>query len=444
MPEPYTITAIRDGLKLCVEQLQEHSGNPHSPVLAPSNGHKLGKNHRHPFLTSRVIPNLRNAGLGGESLFRAAWEITEQLCEITPDFGKDEVRKICKHFDGKESLSLTAAKEINGRVIVPTIISLPELLSREHPPIRWIVQDILPEGLTVLAGAPTLGKSWMALHLATCVAKGALALGKFECGTGSALVIPLEDTPARLKKRFAKILGEEPIPDAVFFPQDCRWPRMGKDSNGLDAIQRWLENNRETARLVVIDPFVKFRPSDSGSKKQLYERDYEDAGLIQELAGMYGVAILVISHTNQGEHRDPLHRVSGSTGIIGAADTVWLFEKADRMELDATIFVSGRDVEERKGALTFNRDRGLWTWIGEAADIAKSKERREILEILRDEKRSLRPHDIAKLLTPEKDPGTVSKTLTRMLADGEVIREGYGKYKLHEGDTHKQPGASSH
>ncbi len=52
----------------------------------------------------------------------------------------------------------------------PGIFSAAELQGRVFPPIKWIVPDILPEGLTLLAGKPKLGKSWLALDAAIAVA----------------------------------------------------------------------------------------------------------------------------------------------------------------------------------------------------------------------------------------------------------------------------------
>jgi len=43
------------------------------------------------------------------------------------------------------------------------LIIAKELQIKEFPPINWIVDDILPEGLTILAGKPKLGKSWSEL-----------------------------------------------------------------------------------------------------------------------------------------------------------------------------------------------------------------------------------------------------------------------------------------
>ena len=39
------------------------------------------------------------------------------------------------------------------------IFTAAELMSEELPPVRWVVPDILPEGVTFLAGKPKMGKS---------------------------------------------------------------------------------------------------------------------------------------------------------------------------------------------------------------------------------------------------------------------------------------------
>ena len=46
------------------------------------------------------------------------------------------------------------------------------LLSTPLPATRFVVDRLLPEGLHILAGAPKVGKSWLALWLCLCVAKG--------------------------------------------------------------------------------------------------------------------------------------------------------------------------------------------------------------------------------------------------------------------------------
>src|SRR5215203_4707030 len=73
----------------------------------------------------------------------------------------------------------------NGQV--PTMFTAPELMAETLPAVKWIVPDILPEGVTILGGKPKMGKSWMALGLAVAVATGGVALGTKRVEQGDAL-----------------------------------------------------------------------------------------------------------------------------------------------------------------------------------------------------------------------------------------------------------------
>ena len=52
----------------------------------------------------------------------------------------------------------------------PTTITANALQSEEFPPLRYAVEGYLAEGVTLLAGKPKIGKSWMALDFAMAVA----------------------------------------------------------------------------------------------------------------------------------------------------------------------------------------------------------------------------------------------------------------------------------
>jgi hypothetical protein len=51
--------------------------------------------------------------------------------------------------------------------------SFAEVAAMEFDPVQWIVQDILPAGVSMLCAKPKQGKSWFALDLAMAVAAGA-------------------------------------------------------------------------------------------------------------------------------------------------------------------------------------------------------------------------------------------------------------------------------
>ena len=50
------------------------------------------------------------------------------------------------------------------------------LQSTAYEPVSFVVDDLLPQGLHLLAGAPKIGKSWLALWLCLCAAQGKTAL----------------------------------------------------------------------------------------------------------------------------------------------------------------------------------------------------------------------------------------------------------------------------
>src|SRR5579859_4795286 len=57
---------------------------------------------------------------------------------------------------------------------VPTesIISGAELDTHKFAPVEWIIDDVLPTGLAILAGKSKIGKSWLAMDISVAVARG--------------------------------------------------------------------------------------------------------------------------------------------------------------------------------------------------------------------------------------------------------------------------------
>jgi len=54
-----------------------------------------------------------------------------------------------------------------------------ELIKTQYPEIRWIIEGFIGEGLTMINGAPKIGKSWFVLNLAIAAASGGIFLGSF-------------------------------------------------------------------------------------------------------------------------------------------------------------------------------------------------------------------------------------------------------------------------
>jgi RecA-family ATPase len=270
-----------------------------------------------------------------------------------------------------------------------------------------------------LAGAPKVGKSWLALGLCVSVASGAKALGHIGTVQGSALYLALEDTPRRLQARLRQVLGEDGAPDGLTLA--VQWPALS--SGGADLLAEWLESHPD-ARLVVIDVFERIRgpipPSTSA-----YTADYMAVRRVKELADRFGVAIVLIHHMRKMSSGDFLNEVSGTLGLSGAADTIAVLKRS-RGEHDGTFNITGRDVEENEFAMKFAADLGAWQLLGLAGDYALTDTRRQLLACLRSREAGATPKQLAE--STGLDHELVKKTLKRMTDDDQVSSNGHGRY----------------
>ncbi len=302
------------------------------------------------------------------------------------------------------------------------IINAAELMAKTLPPTKYIIPGLLPEGATFLAGKPKQGKSWMALQTGAAVALGGVMFGH-HLTPGDVLYLALEDNERRLQSRLRQQLQSEPgapLPLPRRMDLVTEWPRL--DEGGLGNIHLWLQEHRE-ARLVIVDTLAKVKPRAKRNGNG-YDDDYDAVAPLQLLAAEFGVAILIVHHLRKMGADDPLDEISGSLGLSGGVDGAWVLRR-ERGKADASLFITGRDVDEQDLALSFDRASGTWAAIGDAATIRRSSEREEVLQLLREHK-ALRPAEIALRLGI---PGnTCRKRLFSMHKAGEVSVDEQGRY----------------
>jgi hypothetical protein len=292
---------------------------------------------------------------------------------------------------------------------------LQELLSRQLPPIRWAIPDILPEGLTLLAGKPKLGKSWLALSVALSVAAGGGALGEHPVTQGEVLYLALEDNERRLQSRAKQLLASMPsVPNTIAF--ELRWPRL--DQGGLTHLEEYLQTHPHV-RMVVIDTWARISPKAQHRQRSQYEDEYVALIPLKYLADTYRVSILAIHHLRKMRGDDVLDEITGSIGLTGAVDGA-LILKRERGQHEATLFVTGRDIEhEQQLVLTFDASTAMWTLVGNAEEVTHTKERQEILDLLSEQlPEGMSSRQVAEAL--HKNYHTTRSLLRKMEATGEV------------------------
>lgn len=238
------------------------------------------------------------------------------------------------------------------------IISATDLQKAVLPPVKYLADRILAAGTTILAAAPKMGKSWLALSLALSLSAGKEFLGQptTRCGV---LYLALEDSKTRLQDRMNKVLHGAPAPGQFYFATAS--PNL--DTGLLDTLGGQLESHPEI-KLIIIDTLQKVRGQPL-PREQPYATDYRELGMLKAFADSHEISLLIIHHTRKAKDDDPNNMISGTNGVMGAVDTAWVMVKDKRSDDNAVLSVTGRDVEQNELLLTMNKDTMTW---GIAAD----------------------------------------------------------------------------
>ncbi|MGW7356791.1 AAA family ATPase [Streptomyces sp. NPDC054802] len=324
------------------------------------------------------------------------------------------------HLYSVPSDSQTAPEAAPKRERPRTAWTADQLMAAHFPEPKWAVPGILAEGVSLLAGPPKVGKSWLSLGLGLAVAAGGQAFDSVPVQGGPVLYLALEDTPRRLQTRMGKLLGGQKAPAGLTLVTECPPFPQG----GVEAIAQWLDRNPD-ARMVVIDVFAKMR-GQAPQGVSAYDADYVSVSYAKRLADHYGIAVVLVHHVRKMASEDFLTEVSGTNGIAGAADATLVLKRA-RGQADGILHVTGRDVNEAEYALQFQDASGAWHLLdGPASDHTIGDTRAAILKHVRANP-GAKPKDIADAI-PHADADTVRRTCSRMAADGQLAKDGSGRY----------------
>lgn len=340
---------------------------------------------------------------------------TERRESMYTGLGMAEDNQGRKQFPLFAEVLAEAARDARRKLATMT---LAELLIKELPPARWAVPDLISEGLTILGGKPKLGKSWLILGIALAVASGGYALGKKQVEQGEVLYLSLEDNERRLQKRVQLLCASlSGVPEGLHLATS--WARA--DAGGLPELEQWIIEHPK-ARLIIIDTWARFAPRQRRQGRVQYDEDYDALVPVKELADKYGIAIVVIMHMRKMASTDIIDEISGSVGVTGAVDGI-LGLRRERGQFTASLFVTGRDIEdEQEYALAFDKATAVWTLEGTYEQVARTKARQEILDVLKDGS-WMTKGEIADALGKNID--TTRNHLKELMKDGMVIRQGY-------------------
>ena len=230
-------------------------------------------------------------------------------------------------------------------------VTLSELYNNVYRSRPFLIDGLLRSGTYLFAGAPKVGKSFLMAQLAYHVSAG-LPLWKNPVRKGTVLYLALEDDYRRLQERMYRMFGAESA-ENLFFSV-----RAKQLENGLyEQLHRFAREHSDT-RLIIIDTLQKVR--EVTGDKYSYASDYDVIGRLKQFADYHGITLLLVHHTRKQQADDRFDMISGTNGLLGAADGAFLLQKNRRTDQTATLDISGRDQQDQKLYLRRNPEKLTW------------------------------------------------------------------------------------
>ncbi len=288
--------------------------------------------------TKEKTAQIPAVGAAGEQSFPnnlTDHNIAESKPEFNDEFALEDQRRMLRLLD-PHYLKTVSMTELYDNVY------------RSKPPL---IDGLLYPGVQLFAGPPKLGKSFFMSQLAYHVSTGTPLWG-YSVRQGTVLYLALEDDYSRLQKRLYQMFGVEST-DNLYFSVSA-----GQIGNGLDEqLENFVREHPDTV-LIIIDTLQKVR--EIGGEKYSYASDYEIITRLKNFADSKGICMILVHHTRKQQADDPYNMISGTNGLMGAADGAFLLKKEKRTSNAATLDVSGRDIQDQRFYLKRNTEKLIW------------------------------------------------------------------------------------
>ena len=230
-------------------------------------------------------------------------------------------------------------------------VSMTELFDSVYQSKPPIVDGLLYRGTYLFVGAPKLGKSFLMAQIAYHVSTGTPLWG-FPVRQGTVLYLALEDDFGRLQERLYRMYGTAEN-ESLYFSVSARQLGSGFD----EQLTRFLREHPDTS-LIIIDTLQKVR--EVGGNNYSYANDYHIITRLKSYSDAYGICLMVVHHTRKQKADDAFDMISGTNGLMGAADGAFLLQKEKRTSNAATLEVSGRDQQDQRLYLLRNEEKLCW------------------------------------------------------------------------------------
>ncbi|HLP85465.1 MAG TPA: AAA family ATPase [Phycisphaerales bacterium] len=238
----------------------------------------------------------------------------------------------------------------------PVVVELAQVKSER---VRWLWPGRIGLGrLTLLAGRPGEGKSFVTMDLAARLSRGVAWPDGQPCECGGVVLVAGEDDPSDTIRPRLEAAGAD-LRQIVMLEG-----RKGTNREGVSVVQAFTLSDVETLRavlakrpntkLVIIDPIGDFMGANVNSNQDTEVRAI--LGPLARLAREFDCAILLVAHTRKSEASHPDDTVLGSRAYTGIARCV-LHVMADKDSPTRKLLLPGKSNNGKAAAgLAFTID----------------------------------------------------------------------------------------
>lgn len=205
---------------------------------------------------------------------------------------------------------------------------------------RWVIKDLLPVGITLLASPPKAGKSTITLATACLVAEYVCkALPAFLSevhAPGPVMVFSAEAMAGELRYMVETGLGVKLKPDAGILvakrPEEYRIDQPA----GVKKLMHWLRARQP--KLAILDPLRNFHDEDENDAGQMLRM----LAPLRRWAVDHDSSFVVVHHTKklqEGQTQATANDMRGTSAMFGVADGVLIATpraKEGEIVIDAT------------------------------------------------------------------------------------------------------------
>lgn len=244
-------------------------------------------------------------------------------------------------------------KNMNNPYYLPTK-SMTNLYDEIYPPKTPIIENLLYSGTYLFVGAPKVGKSFFMAQIAYHISKG-IDVWNYKVNKGTVLYLALEDDYARLQHRLYTMFGECENDNLYLATQSHGL------NNGLDKQLEYFMGKYNDTKLIIIDTLQKIR--EINGDRFIYASDYDIVTRLKQFSDRNNICLLLVHHTRKQQADDCFETISGTNGLLGAADGAFTLQKEKRTASKAMLDAVGRDQQDQRLYLEFNREHCLWELI---------------------------------------------------------------------------------